>query len=440
MDIQLHSEFFTTYMRAVERTESPRLFHLWTAVSAIGSALGRRTWLPFGMAGEIFPNHFILLVGPPAVRKSTAINVAARLLKDSTNVRFAPTDTGGQRQGFIRAMLQGSAKAEALGELIDAGFNMPFEDAKTKEVMESVAENARMIEPCDKHVLAAYWSELSGAIGQSNYSMIDFLVQAYDGQDYKYMTKGSEVTLKDTLMSILAATTPTSISVCLPALAEGHGFLSRIILVYGEENYQSVVWPELPSESDISLLKQTLSDISYNTKGPMEVTRDAKAYAETLYGAQLEISDQRFAYYKARRFTHLLKLSIVLAVSRKSQTIEKADIEVAHSILRLTERTMPDALGQFGLSPLSKVKQGILEFLRAARTPVETNIIVAHFHRDAKHQDIVDSLQDLLAAKAVVLKTHAQGGQLWSAVRLKTENLASDMAKFLIERKEDSDA
>ena len=112
--IDFHSPFFQNYMSMVEDTESPRLYHLWASVSAIACSLGRSVHFPMGVAGDIYPNHYILLVGDPAARKSTAMKVASRLLKDCTSVRFAPSDTGGQRQGLIRAMTQFDEAADAL--------------------------------------------------------------------------------------------------------------------------------------------------------------------------------------------------------------------------------------------------------------------------------------------------------------------------------------
>lgn len=435
MDIDFHSDYIAAYMRAVENTESPRLFHLWASISAVACAIGRKAWVPLGMVGRVFPNHFILLVGPPAVRKSVSLNIAYRLVKESTNVRFAPTDTGGQRQGLIRAMSRGGL-IEELNDLVDAGINDPFQGLQPAdiEVMEKLNES--MPDTVNRHVIAAYWTELSGALGQANYSMMDFLVQAYDGDDYRYETKHGETTLNETLINILACTTPSSMSVTMPPMAEGHGFLSRFILVHGDENYQNVVWPELPNSDLLMRIKDTLSFVNKNLEGPATVDEEGKRYAESLYTTQLEITDQRFAHYKSRRFTHLLKLSLVLAASRRSLTITKKDLEVAHGILRITERSMPDALGQFGLSPLAKIKQGILEFLRSAGGPVPVQTIHAAFHKDARPQDILDALSDLLVGDAILRTSTSTGTSLYSAKRNKRETINSEMAHFLIERKD----
>lgn len=425
--LDFHSPYFSNYLDAVEDTESPRLFHLWAAVSSIAAALGRRVWFPMGMIGSVFPNHYILLVGPPAVRKSSSLGIAYRLVKDCTNVRMAPTDTGGQRQGLIRAMSRGDAQHE-VAEALEAAMADPFssiENGLDKEAFGPVPDKA------DRHTLAAYWSELSGAIGQANHTMMDFLVQTYDGDDYRYEIKGGETVLDNTLMNILACTTPVSMSTAMPPAAEGHGFLSRFILVHGDENYKNVVWPQLPSSELIGALKETLAFVNLNLHGEATITKDAKAYAESLYGQQLEIADPRFQHYKSRRFVHLLKLALVLTASRKELVIARDDLELAHTILRITEKGMPDALGQFGLSPLAKLKQGILEYLRSLNGPATLPTIQAAFHRDARPQDVIDALGDLKTGDVIVQTQTTQGTILIAAKRVKKNTRDNELVDFL---------
>ena len=432
MDLQIHSSYITAYMKAVENTESPRLFHLWCSVNTVAAALGRRCFVPLGIVGKVFPNHFILLVGPPAVRKSSALGVAKRLVKESTNVRFAPTDTGGQRQGLIRAM-ESNNNAEELAELANAALNDPFlQDDKTKEIAEDVKAKALASE--DKHVLAAYWSELSGAMGQANHSLMDFMVQTYDGDDYNYMTKNGEMEIPKTLLNILAATTPTSLNITMPPSAEGHGFLSRFILVHGDQNYQNVVWPEAPDAALVARIKESLNDINQNLHGAFAITPDAKSYAETLYNIQLEITDARFQHYKARRFTHLIKLALVLAASRMSTEIVKDDFVIAHQLLRVTEESMPDALGQFGLSPIAQLKQSIVVYLRQIAGPVAVDAIKAVMAHDARPTDITDAIEDLRISGTVAIIQKTDGTVLVTAKRVKGRNEDQSVLNALIEK------
>ena len=72
-------DFITDYMRMTARTEPSSIFRKWCAVYAICASMRRHTWID--MHERIFPNMYILLIGPPAARKGTAMKQASRLLE-----------------------------------------------------------------------------------------------------------------------------------------------------------------------------------------------------------------------------------------------------------------------------------------------------------------------------------------------------------------------
>ena len=67
---------------------------------------------------NVYPNQYILFVGTPGTRKTTASGLGKHLIKQSTGVRFAPEDTGFHRQGYVVA-LQGQS-SDLAQEFIDA--------------------------------------------------------------------------------------------------------------------------------------------------------------------------------------------------------------------------------------------------------------------------------------------------------------------------------
>jgi hypothetical protein len=417
-EIKFNNDYLNRYMEMVEDTESPRIFHLWSAIFNLSSSLGRRCWLPFGPM-NIWPNHFILIIGSPASRKSTAASIAKRALKSATGVRFAPADTGGQRQGLVLAM-QGNPddSREYLGaaELGAKGADiLTLADLAEVTNIPPTEEHA-FVDEADKHHIAVVASEFSRFIGQNNLQMMDFLVERWDGDDYEYKTRQSNIVLKNTLMNLLACTTPTMLNNSMPSAAGGQGFLSRMILVYGARKYRDIPRPSVPDQDLVLRVKDVLNDVYYNMAGAFDETKDGRAYSESLYGYTLEITDPRFAYYAERRYTHLLKLAMCLAAARKDRTIVRADYEEAHRILRATERGMPDALGEFGMNPLAMLKQEILEQLRANQGPVTMEQVVAMFHRDARTQEITEVINDLLKTKQVKMNQLPDGRRVLSAV------------------------
>lgn len=407
----------------VEDTESPRIFHIWSSLWAISAALGRRCWLPFGTF-DLFPNQYVLIVGSPASRKSTALSMARKLLKDSTGVRFAPADTGGQRQGLVLAM-QGSEdeKPEFLGAaelgVKENTISSLTDLADVTNVPESEEQYEQAV--ADKHHIAAAASEFSRFIGQNNLQMMDFLVERYDGEDYEYKTRTSNIVMKKTLMNMLAATTPTSLNNSLPPAAGGQGFLSRMVLVYGAKKYREIPRPSAPPADLVGRVKDKLNLVYTNLHGAYTETPDGRAYSEDLYGYNTGITDGRFAYYAERRYTHLIKLAMVLAATRVDTCITKSDYEEAHRILAATELGMSEALGEFGMNPLAVLKQEVLDQLRAQQGPLAMQSLIAMFHRDASSRDIAEVVNDLIRVGQLKVNQSSNGQSLISAVHTKQD-------------------
>lgn len=401
---------------------------------SLSSALGRRCFLPFGPM-VIFPNHYILLVGTPASRKSTAANLMKRILKNSTGVRFAPQDTAGQRQGLVNAMLGNAEQAKEflreveLGARDDSMLGLTLNDiAEITDDPES--DEAQYISEADKHHISVISGEFSRFIGQNNLQMLDFLTTMWDGDDYEYQIKSGITELKNPLINLLGCTTPTSIANSMPPAAGGQGFLSRVILVYGARKYKSVPRPEAPPVELVDKVKSHLNDVYHEINGAFDETPDGRAYSEGLYEFPLEITDSRFGYYQERRYTHLIKLAMCLCAARGDRVICKDDYEEAHRILRATERGMPDALGEFGMNPLAALKQSILEFMRSTHViPLEE--LRGHFHRDARSTEFMEVMNDLVRMGQLTLSQVAGSGKAIVSAKIRKQDTEDEMLKLL---------
>lgn len=414
----------------VEDTESPRLFHIWSAISGAAAALGRRCHLPFGPM-RIFPNHYVLLVGTPASRKSTAISMMRKQLKHSTSVKFGPSDTAGQRQGIVEAMKSSGQTQEFLDnvELSGAGNGLLGFGVADIARITNEPDPEQAVALADKHSIFFAASEFTKIIGQNNLSMIDFLTTMYDGDDYEYQLKTGLTELKDPLVGLLAGTTPSSLSLALPAAAGGQGFLSRMVLVYGNRKYKQVPRPEEPDPDLVQRVRNGFNRAYLEVNGEFTETPDARAYSESLYDIPLGMNDPRFVFYHERRYTHLIKLAMTLAGLRGSSEIVKDDYIESHRILKATERGMPDALGQFGMNPLAALKQSMLDYVRS-QGALTLDQLRATFHRDARSQEFMEAVSDLTKTNQVKM-VQAKDGTVTIIAHLVKENVEDAMFKAL---------
>lgn len=386
---KLTNAFLGKHLKYVENTEPPRLFHVWSALTAVAACMQRQLYLETGI-GNIYGNMYVWLVGPPGTRKGHAINPAITIMQKATDVRFAPDDTGGQRQGLIKSMIE--------DDIDDTGLN----EAEALDV-DNIANVELRVDAENRHVLFINATELGSFIGQNNLELIRFLIKMWDGEDYQYRLRQSKDTLTDPLMSMLAATTPTDIADLLPPASIGGGFMSRCVLVYAPHKEKTV---PLSKAKLNRKYEQALADIYkyvfYQMRGPMTLSNKASALLDSLYMRDTKINDTRFIYYSERRQTHLVKLIMSLAAARQSMVIEEQDVADGELLLEETEKRMPDALGQFGLSPVAVAQQKMLEYCRFAKEPVSERVLWAVMQRDMKLVDFKNALAALINADKIV--------------------------------------
>ena len=338
----------------------------------------------------MYPNLYVLLVGPPGVRKSTGIKITANRLKKATGIRFAPDDTAGQRQGLITAMSDDMELDPDVQALKNGSAGFELDDLLNLQIKVDIR---------DKHVMFASASEFSSFIGTNSREMVKFLNKVWDGEDYEYRLKSERKVLEAPLLSFIGGTTPTNLSEDLPTNAIGQGFTSRIIFVYANKRYKPVPDPP-PFDAEIEAkIEATYKELFYNVSGPLSKTPDAHGRILSLYDYDTKIQDTRFVYYVERRQQHLLKVSVILTAIRGSKTIEFQDVEEAHQLLVETEKYMSDALGEFGLSPFAIAKQQMLEFIAQAGEAVSEQILWSMMNRMfAKRVDFSNALADLRAS------------------------------------------
>lgn len=376
------SDYFEAYFSyaGVGESEAPSIFHRWASISIVGALLARRIWMPFGHS-SIYPNQYIMFMGSAGTRKSTAINIGAKLLKGTGYSKFAADRVS--KEKFLMMM----------SSIDEADLDDP--DALLELTVD---------EPAESYIVAEEFTDFTGMNNMEFYTM---LTKLWDCPSEYLHPKihGKDVEVNKPTVSILSGNTAQGFSLAFPAEALGNGFLSRVILVYGETTGRKITFPKPIEAHKRDLLIEHLKEIK-KLSGACELTEEAKAICDRIYKEYIPLDDHRFAGYTNRRFTHILKLAMVLAASRLSTTIEVIDILRANTLLYVTELKMPRALGEFGKSKYSDVASSIIEILHAAKRPVTVNELWKKTQKDfnklAEFHDVMKNLQQ--AEKIQVMK------------------------------------
>lgn len=374
-------DFFERYLEyaGVGTSEAPTIFHRWSIVSAIGALLGRQIYLPFGHS-KIYPNQYIMIMGSPGSRKSTAMGVAKGLLAEAGYKRFGPDKTSKER--FLMEMKQ-------------------YEDSYDIEELEALT----LDEPAEVYVVA---SEFTDFVGSNNMEFITMLTNLWDNpSEYKNpKIHGASVIVHEPTVNIIGGNTTQGFALAFPPESLGNGFLSRVIFVYGEPNGIKIAWPK-PSDPLIGAeLVTRLKEVSKTVKGEVTLGPGVVELGDRIYKEFRDIDDARFKHYSTRRFTHLLKLSMIIAATRISTQIEKEDMLKANTLLHHTESNMPKALGEFGKSKYSDVTNQVLDHLNHSSIPVGINDLWKIVSKDLpKLQDLVEIMKNLQTADKVMQVT-----------------------------------
>jgi energy-coupling factor transporter ATP-binding protein EcfA2 len=334
------------FMDLTDNSEPPILFRKWTAISTIAAALQRKVRVELGISLTIYPNFYIVLVGPSATGKGTAMRYASDLMKEIPAIKLSAQATS--LQSLIRRMKE---------------TNLTDIDIATgKQVYHSS--------------MTIFSNEFTVFLGYHNRELISALCDWYDCHErWIYDTiKRDKEEIVGVWVNILAGTTPDNIQSSLPMEAIGGGLTSRIIFVNEEKRDKLVIFPSA-SEEEKRLQKCLIHDLELISlmAGKFQFTPDAMDfYADWCFNADKNppFHDKKFDGYCGRRRNHLNSLAMICSASRGSHlVITRADIERAAIMMAEVEVRMGTVFRGMGRSDVSSLISDAIVFLQHSPVP-----------------------------------------------------------------------
>lgn len=322
-----------------EDSEAPESFIRWVGISCVASALQRKTWLTWMHGQKIFPNFYIILTGPPAVRKGTAMSFGVRILKE-------------------------------LKQDIHLASDAVTREALIEELIDSKKSILVGTKPVIHNSLTAHAPELTIFINPDSPQLITSLTDWFDCEEnWTNRTRSrKKETIEAVWLNILGATTPSNVKQIFTQSMQGGGLTSRLIFVCELVKRKTQPEPTL----DHNLEKLLIKDLQRIAKfsGPFEPQNDFRQFWKTWYVKQdkeppkVLRADVNFEYYLARRALHILKLSMVSsAVRSDAQILEAHDLKNAISWLEEAEQKMPYAFQELKASLSTEAIKHIMKIL-----------------------------------------------------------------------------
>lgn len=354
------NDWIDGFMRYTENTEPPELFRKWTAISCIASALQRKIRVNWGTALTFFPNLYIVLVGPSATGKGTAMTPALKILHEVPAVRLA-------------------AQATSLQALI-----RHLKDTNCTDILEGSGKQIY------HSSLTIFSKEFTVFLGYHNRELMAALCDWYDcDRKWAYETiarKREEI--DGVWVNMIGGTTPDLIRSSLPTQSIGGGLTSRIIFIFEEKPAKLVPIPtETQAERDLfmSLVRdlETISLLSGEFSWTHGFTEMWEEWCRTKY-TDPPFKDSKFDGYNGRRRVHLMKLSMICSASRcNNLNLTTDDLSRSIALLNEAENKMGLTFKGVGKSDIADLIYRATQFLMTSTTgEILVSDFMKHFEDD----------------------------------------------------------
>jgi hypothetical protein len=347
------SDWIPAYLEYTRGTEAPTQMHFWTAVSCITSCLRRKIWIDMARFRWV-PSFYIVFVAPPGiVSKTTTMDMGMDLVKQVPGVKFGPDVITWQ------ALVTAFAAAQE-------DFQYGEDWVPMSPLTLASGEFGNLMNPQDR-------------------DMVNLFITLWDGRSsFEKVTKGSGSDIVSApWINMIACTTPHWIADNMPAATVGGGFTSRCIFVYADRKENFIAFPDehvRPDHAEFAArLTADLEHISVNLVGPYTITEEARvwgrAWYQRLWSAEVSAkSDEQLNGYLARKQTHMVKLAIVLAVSRGDEpVVTLGDFVLADKMLEATEPNLDKVFSRIGRTQESLHAERFVNFVRrSGAVPYQT--------------------------------------------------------------------
>jgi hypothetical protein len=388
------NNIISAYELFAEGNEASPTFHTWGALSLLSSLVSRRVWFDQKYY-KIYPNLYVVFVGEPGDKKTTAMNIARQFAQKS-DVKIAPPSITKEAV----TMMLGSKNKES-----------PFltQLSTLNEFGPVLVEAAHM---------SFFASEIVTMLsaGGNPIGMIEFLTDIYDRETFEVVTKnkGTDVIICPYL-TMLACMTPEQTGSMLKQNLITGGFSRRCVFVFGRSKLIGVPFPELTDtqKAAAAFIEEHLTKIKETIKGEFTFTADARAFFEHWYQRKHQLLQQEGnAVHKnwlRSKDVIAIKVSMLLRIGAldTTRTIDLPTLQRAIAMLDKVEPDLDRIFSGAGRNVSNELATKILTHLREARgQQLPRKKLLQFLFSDGTAQEITEAFNFLFETQQVVRKAH----------------------------------
>jgi hypothetical protein len=358
--------FLRDYLDYSTGNEAPEMFHVWGAYVAMSAAISRRVWLPFEDTA-IFPNVYVMFVGPAGNGKTWAMRKVKRVLAELPDV---PISGSVETPPGLWRFMNGNPKGDPPIES-PVAFAAKWPDGQLREV----------------HPMTIIANEFINFISIDDKGWINALNDIYDEDIYRYRTKNmGEDILVGPYIVLLGALTNEVASDLQKARIISTGLARRTIFQYGERRWNDPHPRPVFATSQRRARDRCIAHLKQIQKvgGSFVWTEEVEEWWDTWYCDYLmAVPSQPPALQSwfASKSIQVLKLAMLTCLSEPGPklTLQVAHFECALAYLAELERDLFRIFGGIGRNELAGVAIKIGEYIEARDVPVSKRDLKVNF-------------------------------------------------------------
>lgn len=383
-DVPPHLNLLRAMVRGAGKTETPGKFIYWASITALAATLQRNVWMVHYEWSKIYPNLYTFLLGPGAVGKGAALNLANVYVQRSV------------MQGAFTHVFRGRVNYSSLIDEM-----LPAADG----------------EPCRPLFLIS--PELSDTVGKGEFAkrFVQTMTNLYEGHEFTPLSERTRGHGKTTLISPcvtwLAGTTEAGFRECIDLDDFENGFMGRVCPVPVDEySKERISRPDTSAfHTHYGYVVERLAHLSQHYYGQLEFSDQAYTRWDNWYmkrpAAQYRSIDtlwQRLPVLvrKLAMIHHMAELPVT--ADPKGEEWKIIQPAILGRAIRDAEDLLPGA-ARFTEKSIGRAYNPILfnvaEYIFKHKQVYQKELTVRY-----KKQGLQEALDELLRYGLIVRKTH----------------------------------